>query len=160
MAWSPSGTLLAAGLGDGNIPIFSIENRNLVLAARLLDGHMSSVAFVMFPTFAKGNERLVLSGGSDGSILGWDVGTNLMELATMENPKELFHDYEFITTSGGPSLGVDGLTYQTEELSLGNPRILFSIPHGSKVNWMTTSGNSIFVADTSHDITEYKLPLR
>ena len=157
LAWSASGNLLAAGLGNGNIPIFSIDNRNLIQTGQLVDGHASSVAFVMFPTFAKGNERLLISGGSDGSILGWDIGTNVLELADMSHPNGLFHD-EFLSTSANTS--IEGLARQTQELSMGKPTILFHIPHDSKVNWMTTLGDSIFVADTSHSITEYKVPLR
>jgi len=163
LAWSPSGRLLAAGLGDGNIPIFSIDNRNLVQTGYLSDGHDSSVASVVFPAFAKSNERLVVSGGSDGSVLCWDMGTNLMEVSNNADPKELFME-EFLSgnasTSNDMALEED-LSRQTEELlSLGKPKILFGIPHNAKVNWMTTSETSIFVADTSHDITEYKVPLR
>ena len=159
LAWSPSGDLLAAGLGNGNIPIFSMDNRNLVQTGQLLDGHASSVAFVMFPTFAQGNERLLISGGSDGSILGWDIGTNVLELADTSHPKGIFHEDFLLSPWAVPSIE-EGLARQTHELSLGKSTILFRIPHHSKVNWMTTSGNSIFVADTSHSITEYKLPLR
>jgi hypothetical protein len=49
----------------------------------------------------------------------------------------------------------------------GQPRILCSIPHGSKPNWMVSSRgrdpvfpSSIFVADTSNDITAYTIPLQ
>lgn len=164
LGWSPSGKLLAAGLGDGNIPIFSIQNRNLVQTGYLPDGHDSSVASVLFPEFGKTNERLVVSGGSDGSILCWDIGPNVMEASTTaEDPKGLFAE-SFL--GGSPRYGsddtmaVDDLSRQTEELSFGKPKILFGIPHRKKVNWMTTSDQSIFVADTSHDITAYKVPLR
>lgn len=148
---------MAAGLGDGNIPIFSIENRNLVQTEYLLEGHASSVAFVTFPNFAKGNERLLVSGGSDGVVACWDIGTNVLELTERGDPKELFQD-DFLSTGGGSS--IKNMVQQTERLSFGKPSILFTIPHDLKVNWMATSERSIFVADTSHSITEYKLPLR
>lgn len=169
LAWSPSGRLLAAGLGDGNIPIFSVENRNLVQTGYLPDGHDSSVASVLFPEFGKTNERLVVSGGSDGSILCWDIGPTVIAQSTTtssnEDPKGLFAE----TFLGGSpnnngdddTISVDDLSRQTEELSLfGKPKVVFGIPHRKKINWMTTSDDSIFVADTSHDITAYKLPLR
>lgn len=158
LAWSPSGKLLVAGLGDGNIPIFSIENRNLVQTGYLPDGYASSVACVTFPRFAKENERMVLSAGSDGSILVWDVGTNVMELADVGDPKELFRS-DFIDAESDKTEESD-LAQRVEELSLGKAKILFGIPHETKVNWITTSQQSIFVADTSNDITEYTLPLR
>jgi WD40 repeat protein len=161
LAWSPSGRLLAAGLGDGNIPIFSIENRSLVQTGYLPDGHDSSVASVLFPEFGKTNERLVVSGGSDGAILCWDIGPNVMEVSTMEDPKGLFTE-TFL--GGSPSsddpMAVDDISRKTEELSFGKPKILFGIPHEKKMNWMTTSDQCIFVADTSADITAYQLPLR
>lgn len=169
LAWSPSGRLLAAGLGDGNIPIFSIDNRNLVQMAYLPDGHDSSVASVIFPHFGgRTNERLVVSGGSDGSILCWDIGPNVVmeELDNDDNadPKEMFVSDFFL---GGDDSNTnqmaddEQLATKTKELSFGNkPKILFGIPHNTKVNWMTTSEQCIFVADTSPDITAYKLPLR
>jgi WD40 repeat protein len=163
LAWSPSGRLLAAGLGDGNIPIFSIENRSLVQTGYLPDGHDSSVASVLFPEFGKTNERLVVSGGSDGSILCWDIGPNVMEVSTMEDPKGLFAETflgDSPNTGDNTMMAVDDLSRKTEELSFGKAKILFGIPHEKKVNWMTTSDESIFIADTSPDITAYKLPLR
>lgn len=157
LAWSPSGKLLAAGLGDGNIPLFSIDNRNLVQIGYLPDGHDSSVASILFPTFGKMNERLLVSGGSDGSVLCWDIGTNVMELSDMQDPTQLFSP-TFLKGSSSDEW-MNDLSQQTETLSLGKPKILFGIPHQTKVNWMTTSEQSIFVSDTSHAITEYKLPL-
>jgi hypothetical protein len=55
---------------------------------------------------------------------------------------------------------LQGLSRRTQELSLDQPKILFGIPHGRKVNWMTTSKQSVFVADTSNDITAYTIPLQ
>ena len=169
LAWSPSGRLLAAGLGDGNIPIFSIENRILVQTGYLPDGHDSSVASVLFPAFGKTNERLVVSGGSDGSILCWDIGPNVnMEpSATTQDPRGLFME-SFLgeyppsrSTDDDDAMVVDDLSPQTEELSFdGKPRILFGIPHETKIIWMTTSDQCMYVADTSHHITAYQLPLR
>lgn len=158
LAWSPTGKLLAAGLGDGTIPIFSIDNRSLVQTGYLVDGHDSSVASIQFPAFAKNNERLLLSGGSDGSIVCWDIGTNVMELSTTPDPIDLFAETLLVDSSTNNPMA--NLTKMTNELSLGASKMLFTIPHQQKVNWMTTSDKSIFVADTTNAITEYKLPLR
>ena len=46
------------------------------------------------------------------------------------------------------------------------PRVLFDISHGEKINWVTPASSSssyayndsIFVADTSTDITSYTIP--
>ncbi len=158
LAWSPSGKLLVAGLGDGNIPLFAINNRTLVQTGHLQDGHDSSVASVLFPAFGKTNERMVVSGGSDGSVICWDIGTNVMEVSETYNPKDLFAETFIAGTSDDEPM--EGLSHQTETLSLGKSTILFGISHNKKVNWMTTSEGAIFVADTSHAISEYKLPIR
>lgn len=177
LAWSPSGKLLAAGLGDGNIPIFSIENRNLVQTGYLPDGHDSSVASVVFPSFGGTRrsggdttkdqaalERMVLSGGSDGSILCWDMGPNVfgdiggleeavagITVTEEEGPAGLFSQ-EFLQSNSS--------TTPCQPTSSGNKaRVLFGIPHAKKINWMTTSPSSIFVADTSCNITAYTVPL-
>jgi hypothetical protein len=51
--------------------------------------------------------------------------------------------------------------------TFGKPRRLFQICHGQKLNWVTTSSSStcnstkdtIFVSDTSSDITSYTIPM-
>ncbi len=54
-----------------------------------------------------------------------------------------------------------------EDLSIGGgePTILFGMRHGKKPNWIVNSNasdpvlsNSLFIADTSNDITVYILP--
>lgn len=50
LAWSPSGRLLAAGLGDATVGILQVESgRKLTQVARLREGHESPVATVLFP---------------------------------------------------------------------------------------------------------------
>jgi WD40 repeat protein len=167
LSWSPSGRLLAAGLGDGNVPIFSIENRNLVQTGFLSEGHDSSVASIVF--FDK-HERILFSGGSDGAILCWDLGANVVgdnnndDDDSTSSSVNLFPE-SFLraqSSSSNNNNQEEDLVRRTQELlSLDQPKILFGIPHGPKVNWMTTSGPStLFVADTSNDITAYTIPLR
>lgn len=183
LAWSPSGKLLAAGLGDGNIPIFSIDNRNLVQTGFLPDGHESSVASILFPAFtAHRNERILCSGGSDGAILFWDLGADTLSFeqsgndkSTLNNstPNHLFPakllgettpDDSSTENNDGTAVKNDDVTSDLSALSMidTKPRILFGIPHGSKTNWITSSKyyHSIFVADTSNDITSYTIPMR
>jgi WD40 repeat protein len=162
LSWSPKGRLLAAGLGDGNIPIFSIDNRNLVQTAFLPEGHDSSVASIVFPSFVNESERILCSGGSDGAILFWDLGETVsMGDDEGAEPSRIFPE-SLLTGRPSSKHEEEGLAQQTAELSLGRPKILFGIPHGAKVNWMTTSQEpaTLFVADTSKDITAYTIPLR
>jgi WD40 repeat protein len=169
LAWSASGRLLAAGLGDGNIPIFSMENRTLVQTGYLPEGHDSSVAHVCFPNFCGGSERILLSGGSDGAILCWDIGPNVLDSKDPVVPSQIFPESllsqrrdrdDSMMMDEQPMDELQGLSRRTQELSLDQPKILFGIPHGRKVNWMTTSKQSVFVADTSNDITAYTIPLQ
>jgi WD40 repeat protein len=168
LSWSPKGRLLAAGLGDGNIPIFSIDNRNLVQTGFLPEGHDSSVASIVFPSFVNESERILCSGGSDGAILFWDLGETISMAGDDDEGAEPSRIFPESLLSGRPSSNNQeegGLLAQqttTAELSWGQPKILFGIPHGAKVNWMTTSQEpaTLFVADTSKDITAYTIPLR
>ena len=54
LSWSPSGKLLAAGVGDGSCAILRAEGRRLVEVGRLGSdegGHRSAVAAVCFPGY-------------------------------------------------------------------------------------------------------------
>ena len=189
LAWSPTGQSLAAGLGDGTIEIFSIEQGNrLVQTAVLSEGaHGSSVVSVVYPSFSTHNnnnnsssssssnvsssERILCSAGSDGSILFWDLGScsgSPGEWRNDDNAKE-DHIMNDVTELFAKSLCVDstGEKQKSDESLFGQlPSLLFGIPHGRKMNWVTRAtsihqhGNSIFVADTSSDITCYTVPMR
>ena len=188
LAWSNSGRLLASGLGDGNCCIFGVENRSLVQVGLLKSGHDASVASILFPSFSSSpnvnatnntnystsvptssseDDRIVLSAGSDGAILCWDLGSVVSETLGGRDadhvnkwdpsflfPPSLLQTPRNASPNTPPSL---------DELSLlDRPRILFGIPHGSKPNWMVSRNNpaTLFVADTSNDITAYTIPLR
>jgi WD40 repeat protein len=198
LAWSKDGTSLSAGLGDGTVGVFEINNRTLVQSELLrgsegADGtmhfaHESSVASVVYPSFsAPTSSRILCSAGSDGAVVFWDLGkppndedwTDDIETVTTTRKKnhdtysddavaQLFphgllqnlrntHAAESLNTTSGTPLGY-------------KPRILFDIPHGEKINWVTPAAPSsgtasseysdtIFVADTSSDITSYTIPL-
>lgn len=159
LAWSPSGKLLAAGLGDGNCNVFSIQNRSLVQVGLLSPGHDASVASVLFPSFADNNERVLLSAGNDGAILCWDLGSNVLgegDDAAASSGDHIFAD------SILQSNNMDAVTNKMQDLRLDEPRVIFGIPHGLKPNWMVSrkSPGTLFVADTSNDITAYAIPLR
>ncbi len=174
LSWSPSGQLFTAGLGDGTCMIGSIDGRRLVERCRLRDGHDSAVASVLFPCFDDDNnnnsvnnitsqDRLMISAGSDGSIILWDLGSKVAGKNAIDPGTIL----EGCRNSGA----VDGdVTNAVNNLSLSQkntePEILFGIPHGAKINYMTSStgdevalSNSLFVADTSNNISVYSLPV-
>mmetsp|Transcript_16026 Transcript_16026/g.29755 ORF Transcript_16026/g.29755 Transcript_16026/m.29755 type:complete len:259 (-) Transcript_16026:297-1073(-) len=178
LTWSPTGKSLAAGFGDGSIGIFSIENRNLVQTGLLSENvHSSSVASVVYPSFSTSSaERVLCSAGSDGSILFWDLGScvtwnddwgyNVESKDSKDTIMELFANMQ--CSEGGtkaPSNLADANRSQHD--SLGQPQVLFQIPHGQKINWITQAtsatnqadNNTIFVADTSAEITSYTIPL-
>jgi WD repeat-containing protein 53 len=194
LAWSPSGRLLASGLGDGNCYIFSVEQRSLVQVGLLTSGHDDSVVSILFPSFAtteswalstshfndkpsrninnntvewmpshQGNERVVLSAGSDGAIFCWDLGSLLVGGAGDEwDPSMLFASS--LLEHAEKKKKNDNISNSLDDLSLlvgDKPKILFGIPHGSKPNWMVSRQQpaTLFVADTSNDITAYTIPL-
>eukprot|EP00980_Cylindrotheca_fusiformis_P017906 scaffold5682_cov140-Cylindrotheca_fusiformis.AAC.17 len=161
--WSPSGNLLAAGLGDGSVNIFAIENRTLVQTGLLPDGHDSSVASVLFPSFCNDTtERVLFTGGSDGAVLCWDLGASVCEKSKdSKDPQDLFPSGLLQQQGASRKSSSKDLVQQTEDLSLEKPEILFGIGNGGKINWMETSKrpSTLFVADTTNDITAYTIPM-
>ncbi|VEU35515.1 unnamed protein product [Pseudo-nitzschia multistriata] len=191
LAWSNDGTSLAAGLGDGTIGIFEINNRKLVQSQLLVgnectDGtmhyaHGSSVASVVYPSFSvPTNDRIMCSAGSDGSIVFWDSGKTNGELwdedtetSSCNNNKDGSEDavehllppklLEELRREGS------GTYHGSATTASHKPRILFDISHDQKINWITRAAPSngvatecndtIFVADTSPEITSYTIPL-
>lgn len=166
LAWSPSGRLLAAGLGDATCGILRVDGRKLSQVVRLREGHESSVATVLFPNWSGASnthhvlaqDRLLASAGTDGAILCWDLGKSVAGDGAVD-PSSLFGE------------SVVPLEDAMEQASLeddsSSARILFGIPHEEKPNWMVCSGNTdqvlpatFFVADTSNDITAYTIPMR
>ena len=145
LSWSPSGRLLTAGLGDGSIQVLGVVKKKLVAKSRLRDGHSSSVASLCFPDFGlntANTDRLLASAGTDGAILVWDLKRSIGGDAAVDPRQILSHDFV--------------MEDRSEE-----PTILFGIPHPHKANCMVSSRtNTLYVADTSNEITGYTIPLQ
>ena len=172
LACSPSGRLLASGLGDGTCSLLSVEGRRLVEACRLTECHDAAVACVRFPDFGTNQsshvtaeDRLLVSAGNDGALLLWDLGENVAGKHAVD-PNTMFHGCEQQQTNN-----IDSDMNETKMASLSlnspSPEIIFGIPHQKKPNWVTNSNNlvsslpnSLFVADVSKDISVYILPYR
>jgi WD repeat-containing protein 53 len=154
VAWSPSGRWIVAGLGDGTL---QVTDKSLTPICRLRDGHQGGVASVCFCEFTIGgkvdvNDRIFASAGSDGNLFLWDLERDLAGKSAI-NPLAI----------SGSTLNLDICSISLQS----PPRLLFGIPHGSKVNWIASSRgqdpvfpSTLFVADTTNDITAYTLPLR
>jgi len=201
LAWSNDGKSLAAGLGNGTVGVFEINNRALVQSQLLVgheegdDGtmyyaHESSVASVVFPSFsASTNDRILCSAGSDGSIVFWDLGKpndeqwdddneNTKAKSNNDDNDRSDSDDDVVAQLFPPIL-LQGLRNDDSDINnvLANtarnrhkPSIIFDISHAQKINWVTPAApsssntasseynNTIFVADTSPDITSYTIP--
>eukprot|EP00536_Pseudo-nitzschia_multiseries_P005593 jgi/Psemu1/254647/estExt_Genewise1Plus.C_1070035 len=166
LTWSNNGESLAAGLGDGTVGVFEINNRTLIQRQLLVgnegnDGtmhfaHESSVASVVYPSFSvHTNDRILCSAGSDGSIVFWDLGA----------PNDHLLPPTLLQGLRNEGAG----TYHTNTATASHsPRILFDISHRKKINWITRAAPSnnavmefndtIFIADTSPEITSYTIP--
>ena len=177
LAWSPSGRLLAAGLGDGTSSVFLVENRSLVEVARLQadTGHESAVASVLFPSIlpidssqqkhATSQDRLLACIRNDAVVQFWDLGCNVAGERAINPSRILPNNGESETNPEATK--VIGDAVQDLSLVADQPKLLFGIPHNKKPNWMTTSRgcdtffpSTIFLADTTNDITAYTIPLR
>ena len=153
----------------------SNNNHQLVQTALLSEGaHESSVVSVVYPNFFNGSngtsEKILCSAGSDASILFWDLGSSNNSLGEWGDKAEIDHNnnntdqcMDDVTTLFARSLCIDPANRMQEDTPLFGqaPSVLFGIPHGQKMNWVTRAErNFIFVADTSQDITCYTIPMR
>ena len=169
LSWSPSGRLLAAGCGDGSVMVMRVDGRRLVEQCRLQGGHESAVATILFPHFngtanisshVAADDRLMVSGGNDSVIYLWDLGASVAGDAAVD-PSMVLQGCSTSnsTLSSDVNSAFSGLSISTE------PRVLFGIPHEKKLNWIVSSksteqvfSTTLFVADTTNDITAYMLP--
>jgi len=185
LSWSPSGRLLAAGLGDGSSILFKVEGRRMTEVGRLKGGHDAAVASVLFPKFGgvshlsshvAAEDRLLVTAGNDGAILLWDLGTQIVGGGGAVDPARMFVGCSGENDEGAEANTHDNMNNNIEDvpedlakLSLSSKdeeyKVLFGIPHGKKPNWVVSSAateqvmpSSLFVADTSNDITGYILP--
>jgi WD repeat-containing protein 53 len=167
LAYSPSGRLLAAGIGDGSVGIF----HNQRWTARLDHAHAGSLASVLFPGWSDrssavaAHDRLLCTAGNDGCIALWDLGA-LIGGDTAEDPAKLWahptrpHPNGDLTARLQTSLAL-------QEDELGGPKTLFALQHTAKPNWIVSSPrqdpvlpSSLFVADITSVITVYSIPLQ
>jgi len=212
LQWSPSGSPLAVGVGDGSCVILRGEGNRLVEIGRLgqdQGGHRSAVAAVCFPGFGssaaksssvEAEDRLLISAGNDGKILFWDLGGNMVDGDALdpllylgggccgknEQVKEEKNELQCasdainaIPISSKKGKSKDKKKGKTitqhkettndelffDDLLPSPPKVLFQIPHNQKPNWITCSRasdealpSSVFVADTTNDISIYSLP--
>eukprot|EP00548_Thalassiothrix_antarctica_P009003 CAMPEP_0194137462 /NCGR_PEP_ID=MMETSP0152-20130528/7355_1 /TAXON_ID=1049557 /ORGANISM="Thalassiothrix antarctica, Strain L6-D1" /LENGTH=353 /DNA_ID=CAMNT_0038834493 /DNA_START=30 /DNA_END=1088 /DNA_ORIENTATION=- len=132
LAWSPSGRLLASGLGDGTIEVVSIaKNKKFVHQSRLRNGHSNSVASLCFPNFGCGkrkspDDRLLASIGTDGVIFLWDLNPTIGGRDATDPAKILSKKLLELEE------GKDG---EFKDSNKKDPKILFGIPHQAKGNW-------------------------
>lgn len=175
LSWSKSGKKLSAGTGDGHIGLFEINNRRLVQTQSLV-GHQSSVASVVFPFFTAGtHDRILISGGTDGNLVFWDLGLSSHDYSyerCLENQsdsaQQLFND-ALLQKLTSQNRQVSKGTTNHRSLNYHEPALLFQINHNRKINWVTKAipslnggpikrNDTIFVADTTNDITSYTIP--
>lgn len=123
-------------------------------------------------------DRLLVTAGNDGAIHLWDLGSLLagegaVDPSRLLNVAPRGHDEDTHMHMDMDTTGTGSVAKQMRHLSLDTdntdqPRVLCSISHGTnKPNWMVSSRgrdpvfpSSLFVADTSNDITVYTIPLQ
>ena len=184
LCWSPSGRILAGAVGDGSIAILGVEGRRLVEMGRLTcdhGGHRSAVAAVCFPGFGlsrghqvpskirksgEAEDRLLVSAGNDGVLNWWDLGANMVGSGPLDPVQYLPPSGKEVTDATRSTVQLIDDDFGNEDLIPSPPRVLFQIQHGQKPNWITCSKatdgalpNSLFVADTSPNISIYTLPV-
>jgi WD40 repeat protein len=173
-SFSPSGRIAAAALGDGSISITAVGARGFGTTLRLPDAHGGlPVASVAFGSWNDGHrnprvdadDRLLCSAGNDGTIAYWDLGTALCGNKAPLLVEQFLQRLD-LRDDGPVPAGDAGAADATTPLGEGQPRMLFAIQHGTKPNWMVSSRctdpffpSTLFVADTSNDITAYTIPL-
>jgi WD repeat-containing protein 53 len=166
LAWSPSGRLLAAGLGDGTTNIFLMANRSLVDVARLREGGDSTdaaVASVLFPAFLPcctqqwqqhqhptAQDRFMAVIRNDSIINLWDLGVTVAGEHAIDPFPSLSSafladgSHSTLTPTSQPQqqsnkkqLLQDSM--QDMSIIMDQPKLLYKIPHKKKPNWMASS---------------------
>lgn len=173
LSWSPSGRLLAVGLGDGSVSVLKIKKRKLVEVYSLCNAHYAATACITFPSvFSRfsGNslmhDRLLVTSGNDGTLFLWDIGPRVAGGSAL-NPNS------FLVGSNS----IDSNRFKISSWKLCSRSSLsrspschhrtesiFGLKHGKKPNFLIC-GNlydqnqspTLYLADTSNDITIYTL---
>ena len=145
-------------------------------------GHSSAVASVVFPQFGgiqhfsshvTAEDRFMITGGNYGNIIFWDLGSFVGGEYAVD-PRLYVNCCDGSDTSTVPNRrrsDISSLTLDSDmdQLSLAtsslDPNVLFALNHKEKPNCILSSyvsdaafANSIFVGDTSNEITIYTLP--
>lgn len=169
LSWSPSGRLLAAALGDGSVSVFAMKNdRHLLLMSRMVDAHSGAAACAVFPEWSPGihdlgsptHDRLLATAGNDGAVVLWDLGA--------ENGGNMAMDpTSFLSISEEDEIDKAAAALSNMQLEEDGPKTLFAWSHGAKPNWVVSSRgrdsvfpSTLFVADTTNEITAYTVPLQ
>lgn len=169
LQWSPSGRLLAAGLGDGSVAIMHLPTTttttksvsSLLLSHRIDDAHSGTVASCLFPAWTSYNygnsndaitahDRLMCTAGNDGCIAFWDLGENIGS-DKANNPTNLFSlpndnnthtdDHQKLgAKKRSTKVSKPNATMDDLDDSIDLPHTLFAFQHPVKPNWMIHSG--------------------
>jgi len=144
----------------------------------------SAIACTIFPNLRGGKQkiedRLFVTAGNNGKILIWDLGTSVVvggeNDCGVEDPCTLFfppNDNLQKQNETTETTTTEEITSTLSNTSIKNdddqqpPKVLFGISHPHKPNWMVCSSiydvdmsNTLFVCDTSCEISAYTLPCR
>jgi WD40 repeat protein len=155
-----SGDMVAAACGDGTARVLRLEQGRWTLLATLEPQvHLPMAAVSFAPGWhtssgKKSTDRLVWTAGNDGCIIAWDVGTSAAGDSAVS--PTLYLSSAFSPVAAVPTS--EDSSWMEQLL----PRQLGVIPHGSKPNALLTTAQpaTVWVADTTNDITGYRIPLQ
>jgi WD40 repeat protein len=155
-----SGEMVAAACGDGTARLLRLEQGRWTLLATLEpEVHLPLAALAFAPGWhttsgKKSTDRLVWTAGNDGCIIAWDVGTSAAGESAI--PPTSYLSNVLAPTAAVPT------SEDTSWMEQLLPRQLGVIPHGSKPNALLTTAHpaTVWVADTTNDITGYRIPLQ
>lgn len=155
LTWMPSSPCFVAGCGDGSL---SIGNAQGVWLSRVDAAHGASVAACC--PFGNPVWGCLASTGNDGRIVLWDMQSLLLSANSHPNVvNESARNWLFGSRQAFDSPNSDTLTEAIETWSLTQePQTLLAWDHGpNKPNDMVHCETSLFLADTSPDITMYTI---
>jgi WD40 repeat protein/transcriptional regulator with XRE-family HTH domain len=142
VALSADGAFLAAGTPTGEVRLWRVANRMLLIAAQ---GHTGLVRAVA----VSGDGRLVASGGMDGAVRLWEAGSGQL-VATLQGHISAVYG---VALSGDGRLvasgGVDGMVRLWEA---GSGQLLATLQGHTGVVWgVALSGDGRLVATSGAD---------
>ncbi|XP_075793314.1 WD repeat-containing protein 53 isoform X1 [Pelodiscus sinensis] len=145
------GNVFSCGAEDGKIRIFRVTGVKFEQELGF-KAHTLGVSQVLFLP----DVYWLLSGGNDGRVLLWDVGSEAGK--QLKSPVKSIHRRK-ARTSASPKRGGEPNTMVTNEHARVLPKL--SIEHGEKVNWISCTAikglRRVLVADQSSCISVYPL---